>query len=74
MNRRTLLTTIASLPLLGWMKPKRIGKVGIHWQVDGWEKLEAGFREAHRQMAAFRKAVESSAMTANEARERNGSN
>ena len=56
MNRRTLLQTLAALPLCGWMRPKRIGTVRFGMQVDG-ERFAKGVREAHRRSIELLEAI-----------------
>jgi hypothetical protein len=63
MNRRTLLQTIAALPLCGWVRPKRLHQLEWPWKLDT-TAFEQGLERAKQQMESFSKA----AMTINEAR------
>lgn len=53
MNRRTLLTTLASLPLLGWVKPEQtIGRIESPMQVDT-SRFEDGFERVNLTIRRF---------------------
>jgi hypothetical protein len=61
MNRRTLLQTIAALPLCGWVRPYRQPRIELTFDDSGFERTKAHMRRMRELLKAIAAKVEGKA-------------